>query len=196
MLFADGCWKLNVIMSATQVQMIQLKNKVCISGNGDGERETERKSTRMWQIGKLWVNLCEGSVDIDKKQTLRCSKLKLQWLWASSDKTAHIPVCLLEFRINLQVAISMITKPQEPLPSWPQEPGFLFTRELSNLSPMAKPQEQQTLLPVDSAASPSPSPWSIANVNPFRTADIFLPPTWCIKILANSRATDMFVFPN
>lgn len=64
-------------------------------------------------------------------------------------------LCLLEFRINFQVAISADYSSQAPLNS--RSLRFLFTRGLSGLLPTANPQEG-TLLLGDSEPIPEPAP--------------------------------------
>lgn len=79
------------------------------------------------------------------------------------------------------------------VPQNPRSLRFSFTYELSILLPTANPPDQCLLLAYSASAVPTPElgslyllppPLSTANVDSFREAHIFLPNTWCIKMLA------------
>lgn len=85
-------------------------------------------------------------------------------------------------------------------PPNPRSLRFLLTQELSRLLLTTSPKEQ-TLLPYGLFAYPRSSPTFpsaipfISNQCKFFQSNLHLsPPTWCIKMLTNSRMADMLSF--
>ena len=115
---------------------------------------------------------------------------------AQLTKDSHIPVCLLELRINFQVDISVIIQKRE----WPgaSHPSPRASTSCLHMNwPICCPQpshRSRHIFLVDSAPIPGlallqllPQPLSVAYVNSFRTGSILLLYTWCIKTLNISR---------
>ena len=114
--------------------------------------------------------------------------IAMDQLW---QKTAHIPVHLLEFRINFRWLFPWLSKREKSQAPENSRSLHFFTHELANLPPTASPRELTLLLCGLSAPIPGLAPLhllppslSIANENHFRIVCIFLPCIWCIKTLA------------
>lgn len=127
----------------------------------------------------------------------------MQRLESERDRTisllpaAHLPVWPLELRVNFQVAVFADFCCRAPSNQEPRPPPPL-TRGLSRLLPTASPQGGLCAHPRAASAAPSPIPLSVTSVNYFQRLTSFslLPPTQCVKTLANSEMIDHSLLPH